>query len=258
MIDSKHSSGKRPSAPACKNIENATVAAELWREFDIFSVNDNVNNDNDVNDQNSHNAGGTSTKSTRPQRDRHQPNYLEDFIVPTQSYRPRPTQSQSYHSSVRSSSRSSSSNLSRVSERSEASVLSQLSAFQAAKLKENRQINTLIELTYQIKEDEETDAHLRMLDDSAYAARRQVEDTRLRAEDLERNTLFEREALTSKLSRLRKLRRAEQNLQDAKLISYFLSQEPVEHSASLDLVKNIKEPEAHLIIILHQILIYLL
>ena len=121
-----------------------------------------------------------------------------------------------------------------------------MSAFQAAKLKENRQINTLIELTYQIKEDEETDAHLRKLDDSAYAARRQVEDTRLRAEDLERNTLFEREALTSKLSRLRKLRRAEQNLQDAKLISYFLSQEPVEHSASLDLVKNIKEPEAHL------------
>ncbi|XP_038075950.1 uncharacterized protein LOC119743606 [Patiria miniata] len=98
------------------------------------------------------------------------------------------------------------------------SHLSGLSDKDAAKMRTLRRRIRLNELECQLQEDQTADEQLRKLDEQARSAR-------LKAEEVERQALREREALTSKLSRQRRVRIARQELCEAEAISAMLNNE---------------------------------
>ncbi|XP_038054692.1 uncharacterized protein LOC119726911 [Patiria miniata] len=148
--------------------------------------------------------------STRPSRTVRPPKRFKDFALgsPTGSHRTSSTTS--HHSS-----------------RSSCSHISQLSDSQAAKLTAMRKQSQLQELQRQIAEDELYDTQLKEQDDRARAARMQLEE-------VERQGLRERETITMRLSRRRRLRQAELELRDAEAVKSFLQEDadPAIHDIS--------------------------
>ncbi len=166
-------------------------------------------------------AGGDSTSSQhsskRSQHSSKAESIHKSHHSPNRSHRPIPESSNksqrlgSKYSlpSQYSSRQSSGSNHSDYSRISNTSALSDASS---AKLRALHKRIKYEELQRQLEEDEAADKELQIIDDQARKAR-------LQAEEIERNALRDRENLTKKLSRRRRLRIAQQEMVEAKAIS---------------------------------------